>query len=161
MSLPVVLRPEAGAESDDAFERCAMPAKDLYHNVVRNALVKDGWTITHDPLRLRWGPKDLYIDLGAEQLLAAEKPGRKIAVESKSFVGPSVVADLEQALGQYILYHDILAHVEPERQLYLAIRHAVFRDLFAEPLGQVLLDNQRVQLVVFDPYSEVLVTWIP
>ena len=27
-------------------------AKDLYHNAVRNALIKDGWTITHDPLRL-------------------------------------------------------------------------------------------------------------
>jgi hypothetical protein len=107
-----------------------MPAKDLYHDIVRNALVKDGWTITHDPLRLRWGLKDLYIDLGAEQLLAAEKPGRKIAVESKSFIGPSVAAALEQALGQYILYRDILTRIEPERQLYLAIRHAVFRDLF-------------------------------
>ena len=99
MSLPVVLRPEARAEFDNAFARCAMPARDLYHNVVRNALVKDCWTITHDPLRLRWGLKDLYIDLGAEQLLAAEKPGRKIVVESKSFVGPSIGADLEQALG--------------------------------------------------------------
>jgi hypothetical protein len=138
-----------------------MPAKDLYHDVVRNALVKDGWTITHDPLRLQWGPKDLYIDLGAEQLLAAERQGHKIAVEIKSFVGPSVVADLEQALGQYVLYHDILAQVESERLLYLAIRRAVFDDLFAEPLGQILLDNQRVRLVVFDPHTEVIVRWIP
>jgi hypothetical protein len=76
-----------------------MPAQDIYHNAVKNALIKDNWTITHDPLRLQWGSKDLYIDLGAEQLLAAEKVGQKIAVEIKSFVGPSVVADLEQALG--------------------------------------------------------------
>jgi hypothetical protein len=138
-----------------------MPAKDLYHDVIRNALIKDGWTITHDPLRLQWGPRDLYIDLGAEHLLAAEKPDHKIAVEVKSFVGPSLVADLEQALGQYILYHDILAHVEPERRLYLARRHAVFRDLFAEPIGRVLLDNQRVRLVVFDPRTEGILTWIP
>ncbi|ETW93946.1 MAG: fatty-acid oxidation protein subunit alpha, partial [Candidatus Entotheonella factor] len=96
-----------------------MPAKDIYHNAVRNALVKDGWMITHDPLRLQWGARDLYVDLGAEQLVAAEKPGQKIAVEIKSFVGQSVVADLEQALGQYILYHDILAYAEPDRQLYL------------------------------------------
>lgn len=72
-----------------------MPAKDLYHDVVRNALIKEVWTVTHDPLRLQWGPKDLYVDLGAERLLAAEKPGHKIAVEVKSFVGPSIVADLE------------------------------------------------------------------
>ncbi len=26
-----------------------MPAQDLYHNIVKNALLKDGWTITHDP----------------------------------------------------------------------------------------------------------------
>ena len=85
-----------------------MPAKDIYHDTVKNALIKDGWTITHDPLVLRWGTTDVFIDLGAEQLLAAERHGRKIAVEVKSFVGRSDVDDLEKALGQYILYHDIL-----------------------------------------------------
>jgi hypothetical protein len=75
-----------------------MPAKDIYHDAVKKALVKDGWNITHDPLRLQWGAKDLYIDLGAEQLLAAEKGERKIAVEIKGFVSPSAVADLENAL---------------------------------------------------------------
>jgi hypothetical protein len=87
-----------------------MPAKDIYHNTVKNALTKDGWTITHDPLRLPWGPKDLYVDLGAEHLLGAVQGERKIAVEIKSFVGPSLVTDLEHALGQYILYHDIMTH---------------------------------------------------
>ena len=61
-----------------------MPAKDIYHDSVRNALVKDGWVITHDPLRLKWGVKDMYVDLGAEQLMTAEKEGRQIAVEVKS-----------------------------------------------------------------------------
>jgi len=64
-----------------------MPAKDLFHDCVRHALIHDGWTITHDPLRLNWGGKDLYVDLGAEQLMAAEKSGQRIAVEVKSFVG--------------------------------------------------------------------------
>ncbi len=40
-----------------------MPARDIYHNAVRNALIKDGWTITHDPLRLVWGGKDMFVDL--------------------------------------------------------------------------------------------------
>jgi hypothetical protein len=56
-----------------------MPAKDIFHNAVKNALIKDGWTITHDPLRLTWGGKDMYVDLGAERLLAAEKAGQQIA----------------------------------------------------------------------------------
>ena len=66
-----------------------MSAKDIYHDDVRSALIKDAWTITDDPFRLRWGKKDYYVDIGAERLLAAEKPGRRIAVEIKSFVGPS------------------------------------------------------------------------
>jgi hypothetical protein len=137
-----------------------MPAKDIYHDAVRNALIKDGWTITHDPLVLKWGAKDLYVDLGAERLVAAEKAGRKIAVEIKSFVSPSEVEDLENAVGQFILYHDVLNRTEPNRELYLAIREAIFVDVFAEPLGQVLLENRRVRLVVFDPQAEVILKWV-
>lgn len=138
-----------------------MPAKDIYHDAVRNALIKDGWTITHDPLILKWGLKDLYVDLGAERLVAAEKEGHKIAVEVKSFVSQSEVEDLENAVGQFVLYHDILNRTEPERMLYLAVREAVFASVFEEPIGQVLLENQRVKLVVFDPQAEVIVKWIP
>ena len=70
-----------------------MSARDLYHTNIRNALIKDGWTITDDPLRLRWGKKDMYVDLGAHKLLTAEKDKRKIAVEVKSFVGRSQIRD--------------------------------------------------------------------
>ena len=138
-----------------------MPAKDIYHNVVKNALIRDGWIITHDPLRLQAGSKDLYVDLGAEQLIAAEKKEKKIAVEIKSFVGSSVVADLEQALGQYILYHDVLAETEPDRILYLAVRKTVFEDIFEEPIGRILLKNSRIKLTVFDPKKEKIIRWIP
>lgn len=41
-----------------------MPTKDRYHDNCKNALIKDGWTITHDPLRLKLGSKDMYADLG-------------------------------------------------------------------------------------------------
>ena len=100
-----------------------MPAKDLYHDAIKAALTKDGWTITDDPLTLRWGPKDLFVDLGAEKLLTAEKAGRKIAVEIKSFLGQSDVEDLRNALGQYVLYQQVLEEVEPDREIYLAIHH--------------------------------------
>ncbi len=88
-----------------------MLARDIYHNAVRNALEKDSWQITKDPFILKWGTRDLYIDLGAEKLIAAEKSGEKIAVEIKSFIGASPVTDLENALGQYILYYDILTRL--------------------------------------------------
>lgn len=138
-----------------------MPARDLYHNSVKSALLKDGWKITHDPLKLEWGGKDMYVDLGAEELLAAEKGGRQIAVEIKSFVGASDMDDLEKALGQYVVYHDVLAEVEPNRTLYLAVPQKVLLDIFEEPLGKLLLKNNRARLIGFDPRAEVIVQWIP
>lgn len=137
-----------------------MPAKDRYHDSARNAIEKDGWIVTDDPFLLRWGGKDLYIDLGAEKLFAAEKSGRKIAVEIKSFIGASPVADLENALGKYILYWDILNRLDPERTLYLAIRQETFSELFEEPIGKILLENNRIYLLVFDSEKEVIIQWI-
>ncbi|KPA09679.1 XisH protein [Candidatus Magnetomorum sp. HK-1] len=138
-----------------------MPAKDVYHEHVKQALIKDDWKITHDPFKIEYGPKLLYVDLGAEQVFAAEKHERKIAVEVKSFIGSSIVADLEQALGQYILYADVISDLEPERTVYLAIREEIFSTLFAEPLGQILLRKNRVNLLVFDPITKEVLQWIP
>jgi len=139
-----------------------MPARDRYHDQVKNALIKEGWTITHDPLRVKWGKKDLYIDLGAEHfLLAAEKDQRKIAVEVRSFLGLSEMADLEQAIGQYTVYHEVLVQVEPDRELFLAIDVVVYDELFMEPIGQLLLNNRRVRLIVFEPFTETIRQWIP
>ncbi|MDZ7955080.1 MULTISPECIES: element excision factor XisH family protein [unclassified Nostoc] len=138
-----------------------MPAKDIYHNSVRNALEKESWHITNDPFILRWGARDLYIDLGAQKLIAAEKSGQKIAVEVKSFIGASPVTELEKALGQYILYYDILSRLEPDRRLYLAIRQQTYLELFQEPIGKILIENQRLCLLVFDSELEVILEWIP
>lgn len=55
-------------------------AKDIYHNTVRVALEKDGWTITDDPLTLPIGDRSVYVDLGAEKLLTAEREGQRIAI---------------------------------------------------------------------------------
>jgi len=137
-----------------------MPAKDIYHNTVRTALEKDGWTITNDPLTLEIGERSLFVDLGAEKILAAEKQGRKIAVEVKSFLSVSPVHDLEEALGQYIVYEDILELSEPERNIYLAVREEVYLDIFSEPLGQVLLRKKRLKLIVFDSSREIIIRWI-
>jgi hypothetical protein len=137
-----------------------MPAKDIYHNTVRTALEKDGWTITNDSLTLESGDRSLFVDLGAEKILAAEKQGRKIAVLVKSFLSVSPVHDLEEALGQYIVYQDILELSEAERNIYLAVREEVYLDIFSEPLGQVLLRKKRLKLIVFDSSREIIIRWI-
>lgn len=98
-----------------------MPRKDTFHEIVKTALVKDGWTVTHDPLPLKFGEQDVYIDIAAEAPLTAEKAGRKIAVEVKSFLGKSSITELERAIGQYILYRSLLRRNEVDRTLFLAL----------------------------------------
>ncbi|AFZ00049.1 XisH protein [Calothrix sp. PCC 6303] len=103
----------------------------------------------------------MSVDLGAERLISAENATRKILVEVKSFVGQSDVKDLEQALGQYVLYRQILDEMGDARILYLAVSQVTFNSVFTIELGQVLLKNQIVKLVVFDDESEAIVGWIP
>ncbi len=107
-----------------------MSRRDIYHNTVKPALQKAGWTITHDPLPLQIGNKRLSADLGAERLISAEKGTEKIVVEVKSFVGESDIKDLEQALGQYVLYRQILNEIGEQRDLYLAVSRPVFNNVF-------------------------------
>ena len=96
-----------------------MPQYDLYHDTVKNALVKDGWIITDDPFTIEFKGVYLYADLGAEKLLAAEKSEHKIVVEIKVFNSPSLMTELEKAVGQYGIYRTFLRRVNPERKLYL------------------------------------------
>jgi hypothetical protein len=137
-----------------------MSAKDIYHETVKNALINDGWVITHDPLRLSIDDKNLFIDLGAEKIIAAQKGGKKIAVEVKSFIGRSEINDLEDALGQFILYQDLLEVEEPDRELFLAIRQKAFESIFSHRIGTILLNKKRVKLVVFNEKSEEVLEWI-
>ncbi|MDP8963881.1 MAG: XisH family protein, partial [Cyanobacteriota bacterium] len=98
-----------------------MPARDIYHNAVKSALVKDGWTITADPYRIVYKDAELYADLAAERPIAAERDRQKIVVEIKSFVGRSLMYDFHGALGQYVIYRQLIELTQPEYKLYLAI----------------------------------------
>ncbi|MCY7407395.1 MAG: XisH family protein, partial [Alkalinema sp. CAN_BIN05] len=96
-------------------------AKDLFHNCVKTALIDEGWQITHDPYELRLGGVEMYIDLAAEPLIAAQREQSKIAVEIKSFISPSNISDFHLAHGQFLDYRYALEEEEPDRFLYLAV----------------------------------------
>ncbi|MEO1395548.1 MAG: XisH family protein [Cyanobacteria bacterium J06634_5] len=138
-----------------------MPAKDLFHDNVKNALIKDGWTITHDPLVIRMSKKRLYVDLGAERVIAAERDTEKIAVEVKGFTKASDMQALEEALGQCILYSRLLSRYDPDRKVYLAVPDPVYESVFEEEVGQILIEDGLLSLVTFDITQEKLIRWIP
>ena len=139
----------------------AMPARDLLHPVVRRALERDGWEVTADPLVLKVGRRAVFVDLGAERLLGASRGSIHIAVEVKSFVGPSELAELEGALGQYMLYERILRQQQPDRTLWLAVPSHVWSGLFREAIGELLLSDGSLRLLVVEEEKERIERWIP
>ena len=138
-----------------------MPAKDIHHDAVKAALIKDGSTITDDPLVLKIGTRNALVDLGAQKLIAAERGLAKIAVEVKTFISPSPITDLEKAWGQFFLYSRILAKRDPERQIYLAVDINIFETFFTEEVGKLLLEEPGFRLLIFDAKVEEIVQWKP
>jgi hypothetical protein len=137
-----------------------MPARDRFHEAVKNALIKDGWRITDDPLSIRFGGIDLHIDLGAEKIIAAEKNGTKIAVEIKSFTHPSIIYEFHRALGEFLNYRIALADQDPERTLYLAVPEDTHKEFFTLHFTRTVVETYAVKLLVYEPRSEVIVQWI-
>ncbi|MEH1777019.1 XisH family protein [Nostoc sp.] len=137
-----------------------MPAKDIYHDAVKNALIKDGWTIIADPYFLQYEDAELSADLFVEKALLAEQEGRKIVVEIKSFISPSPMRDFENALGQYILYRDILQLASKNYKIYLAIRDTVFDTFFQRKSIQAVVKLQEIEFIVFNNEMEEITLWI-
>ncbi len=135
-------------------------ARDKYHDAVRTALEKEGWTITDDPYSFSIGGVDFRADLGAEKLLAAEKTGEKIVVEIKSFIRQSPVTALHEAVGKYDLYLMGLEEHDPERILFLAVPAFSYDTFFQRPFVQKVIARKNMKLIVYEPGKEIIVQWI-
>ncbi|MBD0328063.1 XisH family protein [Nostoc sp. 'Peltigera malacea cyanobiont' DB3992] len=138
-----------------------MSAKDVFHEVVKKALQKDGWQITHDPLSISVGGVNVSIDLAAEKLIAAEREGEKIAVEVKSFLEKSsAISEFHTALGQFINYRGALRRRQPERVLYLAVPLTTYKTFFQLDFPQAMIEENQVKMIIYDVEQEVIFKWI-
>ncbi len=135
-----------------------MSRRDTYHPIVKQALIREGWTITHDPFRFLKADPELAADLGAERTISADRGREKIVVEIKSFLDDSQIVELEKALGQYHIYEQLLQRYDPERTLYLAVPIHAYRDIFQRQVGRMILDVFRLRLLVYslDEQEELL-----
>lgn len=134
-------------------------AKDRFHDAVRTALEKQEWTITDDPYEVSVGDVDFEIDLAAE-MLAAERAGEKIAVEIKSFIGRSNVAEFHTALGQFLNYQFALEEFDPQRKLYLAVPESIYKSFFQRRFTRSVVERTQINLLVYDEKQEVIVQWL-
>ena len=135
-------------------------AKDKYHELVKAALIKEGWLITDDPLIVEAGKRKIQVDLGLERLIAAEKAGEKIAVEIKSFIGVSTLHDFYEALGQFNFYQYALEKKMPERSLFLAVPDDTYEEFFQEDFITELLIRYQVKMLIYRIDQPLIERWI-
>jgi hypothetical protein len=134
-------------------------ARDLFHQVVKDALIKEGWEITHDPFPIDYGDVQMQIDLGAEILLAATKDKTMIAVEIKSFINPSAISEFHTAVGQYLNYRRALRTQEPSRILYLAVPSQTYDEFFRLRFIQEGIEEYQIDLLIYDIEERSIVKW--
>lgn len=137
-----------------------MSAKDKFHEAVKNALQKEQWLITHDPLHLDFADVEMYIDLGAEKLIAAQRDQEKIAVEIKSFLRVSAISEFHIAVGQFINYRLALSQTNPEHILYLAVPSDTYNSFFLLRFPQLVIQQYQLKLIVYQIRQERIVQWI-
>ena len=145
-----------------------MPQRDSIHSIVKQSLINEGWEVTDDPYVISYGERFLFVDLGATsttdidqgKFIAAKRQGRKIAVEIKELRGKSVIKELEQAIGQYVLYKLLINKIEPERDIYLAITDIIYDEIFTEPIGELVINDLPLQVIVIDPKRMEVIRWI-
>lgn len=135
-------------------------ARDLIHQACREALEKDGWTITHDPFVLKPGGLRMEMDLAAEQVFAAERGLERIIVEVKSFIGKSKLTDFYEAKGKYDLYRRGLRWSQIDRKIYLAVERRVLESFFQKPLIAETLTEEKISLFIFDAETKTAIQWI-
>ena len=118
-------------------------AKDLFHDVVKEALLIEGWQITHDPFPVAYGDVQM-----------------QIAVEVKSFTNPSAISEFHTAVGQYLNYRRALRSQEPARILYLAVPSQTYEEFFRLRFIQEGVVEYQLYLVVYDVEDRRIIQWI-
>ncbi|MEW6212157.1 MAG: element excision factor XisH family protein [Acidobacteriota bacterium] len=138
-----------------------MPRKDLYHDIVKEALVKDGWQITDDPFLIGFRGTLLFADLGAEKVVGVRNRRSKISIEVKVLSEPARFAKFECAVGQYVVYRRLMMSLQLQRDLYLAISYNVFTNFFQKrPAVMEVVNGEQIHLLIFDSRRKEIVQWI-
>jgi len=141
-------------------------ADDKYFECVKEALFKDGWTITHDnrhPYTANVPGLLIIGDLGAERILVEfESEGKeRILVEIKSFLSKSFNEDFYPALGQILSYTYVLGKKDPGRKVWLAVPEKVYQKHFTTIAIMEITTLHKISVFTYDTTINRIIRWIP
>ena len=126
-----------------------MPARGRYHQQVRTALEKDGWTITQDAFRVSYGGHELTAEFAAEREREGDSP-ECIAVQvATGDTDPSSVG-FQRTLGRFMLCDMVLSEMRSPRRLFLAITRLAFEAICADDTIRHGLSSAGVRMLVLD-----------
>jgi hypothetical protein len=131
-----------------------MPAKNRHHDVVIAGLRAEGWRITHEPFVVALGSYRYDAALGAE------RDGRRIAIEIPKVVPETDLPDFQRAIGAYALFRLVLKDQDPTRELFHAAPEGVYRGIYTEPLGDMMVSSLSMRLIVFREEDGRISRWI-
>lgn len=132
-----------------------MPVKDAYHDIVVNALKKDGRVVKTKQLYLTIEDRAVWIDI------EAEKTDQVIVVEVKGFENlRSPLTYLYSVVGQYMVYREILRYLELDYDIFLAVPHEAYETVLHEELSQIIIRNMGIKMTVVDMLTEEIILWV-
>lgn len=137
-----------------------MPAIDNCEPQVINALQKVGWIVTQQPFAIRINPKELvYADL---HLSHNQLDYAIIVVEVKCFSdNRSHLDQFYHAVGQYLIYRQILNLKPMKVDLYLSVPSTIYQTFFKRISVQAVIDEIAMKMVIIDLEREEVIEWIP
>ena len=134
-----------------------MPAFDSCHLQIVRALEKEGWSISLDQFLIRIDRSHrVYIDIEAHHFDSTSI----MVVEIKCFQDiESETTDLYTAIGQYLIYRNLLERNAIAIPLYLAIPLEAYSGVFNRMAFPMITQN-HVKMIVVDLEREVIDQWL-
>lgn len=138
-----------------------MPNKDANHDMVVNALIKAGWHILDEQHYLSIGTsaldrRRLFIDIKAQH----QTRQIVVLIEVKN-MNQSLVHELMEIIGQYIVYRAALDYLDDHTPLYIAIPEEAYKEIILHPLGKQSVETAKIQMVLYNYQKEEIIRWIP
>lgn len=119
--------------------------------------MNDGWIIVREQYPIRIERKRVWIDLFVQK----PEANAFALIEVKELENESI-EDLRNAIGQYMLYKAALKYAGLTRiPLYLAVSVHAMEGIFSTRIGRIMLDQAKVNLLIYDPKQEVIKAWNP